>query len=241
MGQVSRRALLARAGIGTGAGVFALLGATAAPAFGAASSTDLANVRLVCAAKRVAINWYTQWVNTPAAVADSTEADLIRAVRKQEQGHYATLAPLLDGTAPIDDDYTFTFPKGALRSPTHAVAFAVDLEAMMLGLVVGAAARTVDPDVSATLTSIVGGRRPAPQRSVGARRRLGPRGRPAARARHRRRRQPACPVPLELGGTHESHLLHCGAPAAACSLAHRAPDRLHGRSERASDARRRRR
>jgi hypothetical protein len=155
MGQVSRRTLLARAGIGTGAGVFALLGATAAPAFRAASTTDLANVRLVCAAKRVAINWDTQWVNTPAAVADSTEADTIRAVRKQEQRHYATLAPLLNGTAPSDDDYTFTFPKGALRSPDLAVAFAVDLETMMLGLVVGAAERTVDPDVSATLTSIV--------------------------------------------------------------------------------------
>jgi hypothetical protein len=157
MGQVSRRTLLARAGIGTGAGVFALLGATAAPALAAASVADLANVRLVCAAKRVAINWDTQWVNTPAAVADSDAADLIRAVRVQEQGHYRTLAPLLNGTAPSDDDYTFTFPKGALRSPETAAAFAVDLETMLVGLVVGATARTDDPGVAASLASIVAG------------------------------------------------------------------------------------
>ena len=73
MGQVSRRTLLARAGVGTGAGVFALLGTTAAPALAAPSITDLANVRLVCVAKRVAINWDTQWVNTPAAVADGND------------------------------------------------------------------------------------------------------------------------------------------------------------------------
>ena len=157
MGQVSRRTLLARAGIGTGAGVFALLGVTAAPAFGAASIADLANVRIVCVAKRVAINWDTQWVNTPAAVADSDAADLIRAIRVQEQGHFKTLAPLLGDTAPSDDDYTFTFPKGALRSPATAAAFAVDLESMLVGLVVGATARTVDPDVAASLSSIVAG------------------------------------------------------------------------------------
>ena len=157
MGQVSRRTLLTRAGIGTGAGVFALLGTTAAPAFGAASITDLSNVRLVCVAKRIAINWDTQWVNTPAAVADDNAADVIRAVRVQEQGHYKTLAPLLGATAPTDDDYTFTFPKGALRSPQAAAQFAVDLESMMVGLVVGAAARTVDPDAASALASIVAG------------------------------------------------------------------------------------
>ena len=57
---VSRRALLTRAGIGTGAGVFALLGTAAAPALAAASITDLANVRIVCVGKRIAINWLTQ-------------------------------------------------------------------------------------------------------------------------------------------------------------------------------------
>jgi hypothetical protein len=155
MGQVSRRTLLARAGIGAGAGVFALLGATAAPALAAPSAPDLANVRLVCAAKRIAINWCTQWVNTPAAVLDSTTADLIRQIRKQEQGHYNTLAPLLNGTAPTDDDYVYVLPKGALRSPELAARFGCDYEQMLVGLAVGAAARTVDADVSATLTSIV--------------------------------------------------------------------------------------
>ena len=154
MVQVSRRALLARAGIGTGAGVFALLGATAAPALAAPSARSRQ-----CAAglrrQADAINWSTQWVNTPAAVLDKTTADLIREIRKQEQGHYSTLAPLLGATAPVDDDYVYVLPKGALRSPEHAASFARDYEQLLVGLVVGAAARTVDPDVAATLTSIV--------------------------------------------------------------------------------------
>ena len=112
MGQVSRRALLARAGIGTGAGVFALLGVTAAPAFGAASIADLANVRLVCVGQAHRDQLGHAMGQHAAAVADSDAADLIRAVRVQEQGHFRTLAPLLGATAPSDDDYTFTLPEG---------------------------------------------------------------------------------------------------------------------------------
>src|SRR5258707_255973 len=93
---VSRRALLTRAGIGTGVGVFALLGGAAAPALAAPSISDLANVRLVCVGKRVAINWLTSWVNTPKALDSSDTADLIRAIRTQEQTHYSLLAPLLN-------------------------------------------------------------------------------------------------------------------------------------------------
>jgi len=42
---VSRRALLARAGIGGGAGVLTLLGGGASPVLAATSISDLANVR----------------------------------------------------------------------------------------------------------------------------------------------------------------------------------------------------
>ena len=51
MVQVSRRALLTRAGVGTGAGVIALLGGAAVPALAAPGETDLANARLICSSK----------------------------------------------------------------------------------------------------------------------------------------------------------------------------------------------
>jgi hypothetical protein len=153
----TRRALLARAGIGTGAGVFAVLGVTAAPALADASISDLANVRIVCVAKRVAINWLTSWVNTPKAVDSSGTADLLRAIRSQEQGHYGLIAPLLNGTAPVDDDYTYSFPAGALRSFDRAASFALDLEEMLLGIAVGAASTTDDPGIAQSLAQIVGG------------------------------------------------------------------------------------
>ena len=153
---VSRRALLARAGIGGGAGVLTLLGGGASPVL-ATSISDLANVRLVCVGKRVSIDWLTSWVNTPKALDSSDTADLIRAIRTQEQGHYSLLAPLLDGTAPVDDDYTYALPAGALRSFERAAAFALDLEEMLLGTAIGAASTTDDPAVAELLTRVVAG------------------------------------------------------------------------------------
>jgi hypothetical protein len=147
--------LLTRAGVGTGAGVFALLGATAALA--APLISDLANVRLVCVGKRVAINWLTTWVNTPKAVDSGDTADLMRAIRSQEQGHYSLLAPLLNGTAPVDDDYTYSFPAGALKSFDRAANFALDLEQLLLGTAIGAASTTDDPGVAELLARVVAG------------------------------------------------------------------------------------
>jgi len=148
--------LLTRAGIGTGAGVFALLGTAAAPVLAAPSITDLANARIVCVGKRIAINWLTSWVNTPKAVDSSDTADLIRAIRSQEQGHYGLLAPLLN-PPPVDDDYTYSFPAGALRSFDHASNFALDLEEMLLGIAIGAASTTDDPTVAELLARVVAG------------------------------------------------------------------------------------
>jgi Ferritin-like domain len=153
---VSRRALLARARIGTGAGVFALLGGAAAPAFAAPSISDLANVRLVCVGKRISINWLTTWVNTPKAVDSSDTADLLRAIRSQEQLHYSLLAPLLN-PPPVDDDYTYAFPAGALRSFELASNFALALEQMLLGTAIGAASTTDDPGVAELLARVVAG------------------------------------------------------------------------------------
>jgi hypothetical protein len=136
--------------------MFALLGATATPALAAASIPDLANVRIVCVSKRIAINWLTRWVDTPSAL-DSDTADLIRAIRTQEQGHYALLAPLLNGTALVDDDYAYSFPAGALRSFEHAAIFALALEELLLGIAIAAASTTDDPGVAELLARVVAG------------------------------------------------------------------------------------
>src|SRR3954463_8503639 len=132
MVQVSRRALLTRAGVGTGAGVIALLGGAAVPASAAPTEIDLASARLVCSSKRLMINWYTRWLNTPKALGGvTTTRELLLAIRSQEQAGYGLLAPLLGDSAPVDDDFTYTFPAGALRSPAAAVKFGIDIENMM--------------------------------------------------------------------------------------------------------------
>ena len=157
MDQVSRRALLARVGIGTGAGVVALLGGGALPAFAATGEADLANARLICAGKRLMISWYTRWLNTPKALGRvAATRELLLDIRAQEQAGYGLLAPLLGTTAPTDDDFTYTFPAGALRSPATAVRFGLDLENLMLGIGIGAASTTADTAVASSIASVVG-------------------------------------------------------------------------------------
>ncbi len=157
MDQVSRRALLARAGIGTGAGVVALLGGAAAPALAAPGEGDLANARLICSSKRLTINWYTRWLNTPKAIGPEATRELVLDIRRHEQVHYGLLAPLLGTTAPVDDDFTFDLPAGALRNPAAAAKFALALEHLMIGIGIGAASTTQDSGVAESIARVVGG------------------------------------------------------------------------------------
>jgi hypothetical protein len=158
MVRVSRRALLTRAGVGTGAGVIALLGGAAAAALAAPTEADLANVRLICSSKRLMINWYTRWLNTPKALGgSSTTRELLLDIRSAEQAQFGLLSPLLGTTAPSDDDFTYTFPAGALRFPETAAKFGLDLENLMIGIGIGAAGTTSDVDVAQSIASIVGG------------------------------------------------------------------------------------
>jgi ferritin-like protein len=156
MHQVSRRAVLARAGIATGAGAIALLGAAAVPALAAPSEADLANARLICSSKRLTITWYTRWLATARAIGPETTRELVLDIRQHERAHYGLLAPLLGTTAPVDDDFTFSLPAGALRSPFVAARFALALENLMIGIAIGAAATTVDAGVAESIARIVG-------------------------------------------------------------------------------------
>jgi Ferritin-like domain len=153
MAQLSRRALLT--GAGAGAGAVALLGSSPAPSLAAPAEADLANVRLVCSTKRLMITCYTRWIDAPKAVGSSADATILRAVRRQEQAHYALLAPLLGASAPVDDDFTVAIPGGALRSPALAATFGLALERLATGIAIGAASRVADTGVAGSLTSIV--------------------------------------------------------------------------------------
>jgi hypothetical protein len=148
MTNLSRGAFLRRAG--AGAAGFALMGG-AVPALGDTDG-DLANVRLVAATKRLSNHWYTAWLDSGLLEAGGRR--LVLGIRRQEQDHYRRLATLLGATAPVDDDFTFTLPKGALRSQQAAQAFAVDLERLVLGVSIGAASRTGDQGVAELLARI---------------------------------------------------------------------------------------
>lgn len=147
MNPIDRRALLRRGA------AFAGLSALALPATASAGvDEDLAEVRLVCATKRVTIGWYTRWID--AGVATSDDAKLILMLRKQEQVAYALLAPLLSGTAPTDDDFTFTYPAGGVRSANNARTLGVSLERMALGIELGSASRISDPNVAGPVAGV---------------------------------------------------------------------------------------
>ena len=156
MDRVNRRALLTRAGIGTRAGVVALLGGATAPAVAAPGEADLANARLICSSKRLTINWYTRWLNTPKAIGPQTTHALVFHIRQHEEAHYALLAPLLGATPPGDDDFTFNLPTGALRNSAVAAKFALALENLMIGIGIAAAATTQDTGVAESIARIVG-------------------------------------------------------------------------------------
>jgi len=146
----SRGAFLRRAGIGA----LGVLSVGAASALADSSSDqDLANVRLVTSCKLVTINWYTRWLDTPSATETAPTA-LVAGIRKQEEAHYKLLAPLLGATAPTNDDYTFAFPRSALRSTEAATAFSLKVERLVAGIGVEATATTTNQGVAEALARV---------------------------------------------------------------------------------------
>jgi hypothetical protein len=141
--------------LGSRRSLFGLAGASvlAFPALGEAGvDEDLAEVRLVCATKRLTITWYTDWIDS--RVASPRDAQRLPRFRSQEQASYRALAPLLGGTAPVDDDFDFVFPSGALESANNARTLGVRLEWVALGVELGAASRISDPLVAGPVAAI---------------------------------------------------------------------------------------
>jgi hypothetical protein len=125
----------------------------ASPMFAQAGvDEDLAEVRLVCATKRVTIGWYTRWID--AGVGSATDAAWLPKLRRQEQQSYAALAPLLGATAPTDDDFDFVFPSGAVRSANNARTLGVSLERLALGVELGASSRISDANVAGPVAAV---------------------------------------------------------------------------------------
>jgi hypothetical protein len=144
---LNRRSLLGRCAALAG------LSALAFPSLASAGyDEDLAEVRLVCATKRVTIGWYTRWID--AGVASATDQPLLRTLRRQEQQHYAFLSPLLGASAPSDNDYTFVYPPAALKSVNNAHTVGVALERLALGIELGSASRIGDAGVAGPVAAI---------------------------------------------------------------------------------------
>jgi hypothetical protein len=144
---IDRSALLRRGVLLAGAA------ALASPALARAGvDEDLAEVRLVCATKRLTITWYTDWIDSQLASSD--DASLLPRLRRQEEASYAALAPLLGATAPVDDDFDFAFPSGALASTNRARTLGVSLERLALGIELGAASRIGDPLVAGPVAAV---------------------------------------------------------------------------------------
>jgi hypothetical protein len=144
---IDRRSLLRRGAALAGVSVLAF------PALAEAGvDEDLAEVRLVCATKRVTIGWYTRWID--AGVASTADAAWLPKLRRQEQQSYAALAPLLGASAPTDDDFNFVFPSGAIRSANNARTLGVSLERLALGVELGAASRISDPNVAGPVAAV---------------------------------------------------------------------------------------
>lgn len=144
---IDRRSLLRRGALLAGASALAF------PALAQAGvDEDLAEVRLVCATKRLTVSWYTDWIDSE--LASTADARWLLGVRKQEEASYAALAPLLGTTAPVDDDFDFVFPTGALKSTNNAHTFGVRLERLALGIELGSAARISDPLVAGPVAAI---------------------------------------------------------------------------------------
>ena len=144
---IDRRSLLRRGAALAGVSVLAF------PTLAQAGvDEDLAEVRLVCATKRVTINWYTDWIDSQ--LASAKDAPWLVKFRAQEEQSYAALAPLLNGTAPVDDDYDFVWRSGALKTTNNARTLGVSLERLALGIELGAASRITDPNVAGPVAAI---------------------------------------------------------------------------------------
>ena len=98
------------------------------------------------------ITWYTDWIDSKLATA--ADAIWLLRFRKQEEQSYDALAPLLGASAPVDDDFDFVFPSGALRSANNARTLGVRLERLALGVELGAASRIGDPLVAGPVAAI---------------------------------------------------------------------------------------
>ena len=89
----------------------------------------------------------------PSGARGHTKA-LATKLKEQEQKHYDLLAPVLGDTAPVDDDFEFTLPKGATASPKAAVDFSLTLERLLTGIGITAAGTTTNPGLSQALARV---------------------------------------------------------------------------------------
>ena len=176
----------------------------AAPALAAPSIADLANVRLVCVAKRIAINWLTELGQHARRRSDSSDtADLIRAIRSAGAGALrpARAAARTPRRRSTTTTRSRSRPARSALVRARAAIFALDLEETAAR---HRHRRRLDDGRPRRRRSRSRASSPATV-STSPRSRCSPAARRARTAlpralEHRGRRQPALPVPLQLGG-----------------------------------------
>ena len=209
-----------------------------------AGEADLANVRLVCVAQAPDDQLVHALARHARRRSDSSDDAPISFAPSAARSRRTTalLAPLLNGTAPVDDDFTFTFPAGALRSSGHAPRSSRSTSRTCCSAspsappsttgrsgVAESIARVVAGDGQHfAALSVLDGGPPVPTDL-------------AARPRHRGRRQPALPVPLQLGDADDPHDPVCAASGVALLLALALLTALHHQRDAPSRAAQRRR
>lgn len=149
------RSRLARFALAGGA---ALLGGSAAAAPAAAHTAadptegDLATVRLLASGELLAQAFYANAIRSKR-LSKTDIADAKRALA-HERAHYAALAKLLGDTAPVADDFEFSFPKDAFARRGRMLRLGTAIETALSGACARAAATASTLELRALLAQV---------------------------------------------------------------------------------------
>jgi len=136
----------------------ALLGGSAAAAPATAQTeaepteSDLATVRLLASGELLAQAFYANAIQSKR-LAKTDIADAEHALA-HERAHYAALAKLLGETAPVADDFDFSFPKDAFTRRGRMLHLGTAMETALAGTYASAAVTATTLELRAVLAQV---------------------------------------------------------------------------------------
>lgn len=152
MTTLSRRQLLTTGAVGG----MALLTAPAAAL--AATPTpvddDLAYLQVATVAKLVSVTHYDRALGVRGLLRGD-DRKLVRAIRADDARHRAEIDAALGADAPTPDDYTVALPGFALKDAKGVAQFALQMEEIARGAVLGGTSALQDPGTRALLARVL--------------------------------------------------------------------------------------